>query len=211
MSDDWAEAWQPTLDAVGQDFGGGIETTAIDVIELGAVRRFLEAVELDCPLHYDVDVAAQQGYRGVLAPVSGISQTWLDTGLWRPGLGSRYPQAHPHVDIPRERVEAMPNPPMPPTTVGIATDVEIEYFEPPVVGDRLTVRGRTLISCNPRQTRIGRGAFMVWEREVVNQNRERVALIRNGGYSYSPLESNQQADSPGAPKPDAPQAEAPAG
>ena len=204
MSDDWTRAWQPTIDVIGQDFSGGIESTAVDVIELGAVRKFLEAVELDCPLHYDVDIARQHGYRDVLAPISGVSQTWLNTGLWRPGLGSRYPTAHPHVDIPRERGEAMPNPPTPPTTVGFATDVEIEYFEPPVVGDRLTVRGRKLVSCAPRETRVGRGAFTVWELEVVNQNRERVALIRNGGYAYVPFESPERTASPGAPEPDEP-------
>lgn len=204
MADEWMQAWQPTIDAVGQDFGGGTESAAIDRIELGAVRKFLEAVELDCPLHYDVGVARQHGYRNVLAPISGVSQTWLDAGLWRPGLGSRYPSAHPHVDIPRERVADAPNPPMPPTTVGFATEVEIEYFEPPVVGDRLTVRGRKLMSCNPRETRVGRGAFMVWEREVVNQDGVRVALIRNGGYSYVPFEATESRGSNPAPRPPAP-------
>lgn len=204
MADEWMQAWQPTIDAIGQDFSGGIESTAIDVIERGAVRRFLEAVELDCPLHYDPDVAKAHGYREVVAPVSGISQTWLDTALWRPGLGSRFPSAHPHVDIPRERQADVPNPPMPPTSVGFATEVEIEYFEPPVVGDRLTVRGRKLISVNPRETRVGRGAFMVWEREVVNQDRVRVALIRNGGYSYSPFEASAEPSTNRAPRPAAP-------
>jgi len=203
VADEWMQNWQPTIDVVGQDFSGGIESTAIDVIETGAVRKFLEAVELDCPLHYDADVARQHGYRNILAPVSGISQTWLDTALWRPGLGSRYPSNHPHVDVPRERADDMPSPPTPPTTVGFATDVEIEYFEPPVVGDRLTVRGRKLISCTPRETRVGRGAFMVWEREVVNQDGVRVALIRNGGYSYVPFES---AAEPSAPRPARPAA-----
>ena len=204
MSDEWMQAWQPTIDVVGRDFSGGLESTAIDTIELGAVRKFLEAVELDCPLHYDAEVAKAHGYRNVLAPISGVSQTWLDAALWRPGLGSRYPSNHPHVDVPRERVTEAPSPPTPPTTVGFATDVEIEYFEPPVVGDRLTVRGRKLVSCTPRETRVGRGAFMVWEREVINQDGARVALIRNGGYSYVPFESSDEASSPRPPRPPAP-------
>ena len=196
MADDWQGAWQGTVDAVGGDFSGGVQSTAVDQIELGAVRKFLEPLELDCPLHYDTDAAKQQGYRGVLAPVSGVSSTWLDGGLWRPGMGSRYPQAHPHVDIPRARAGEMPDPPMPDTTAAFATDVEIEYFEPAVVGDRLTVRGRTLLSCLPRETRVGRGAFMVWEREVINQDGARVALLRNGGYSYVPLDAPGDASSP---------------
>ena len=201
MVDDWAEAWRATVDCVGQDFSAGMQSTAVDQIELGGVRKFCEPVELDCPLHYDLEVAKQHGYRGVVAPVSGISATWLDGGLWRPGMGSRYPQAHPHADIPRTRGGEMPGPPMPETTAGFATDIEIEYFEPPVVGDRLTVRGRKLISCVPRETRVGRGAFMVWEREVINQDGQRVALLRNGGYSYVPFESPDEASSPREPAP----------
>ena len=201
MADEWAEAWLPTMQAVGQDFSGGVESTAVDMIELGAVRKFCEPVELDCPLHYDLDVAKQHGYRNVLAPVSGISQTWLNAGLWRPGFGSRYPQAHPHADIPRERAGDAPEPPVPPTTAAFATDIEIEYFEPAVTGDRLTVRGRELISCVPRETRVGRGAFMVWQREIVNQGGQRVALLRSGGYSYVPFESPDQASSLREPEP----------
>ena len=200
MADDWQAAWQGTVDAVGGDFSGDVQSTAVDQIELGAVRKFLEPLELDCPLHYDPDAAKQHGYRNVLAPVAGISSTWLDAGLWRPGMGSRYPQAHPHVDIPRTRAGAMPEPPVPDTTAAFATDIEIEYFEPAVVGDRLTIRGRTLISCVPRETRVGRGAFMVWESEVVNQDGARVALLRNGGYSYVPLDAAGDASSPREPE-----------
>ncbi|MCY4455460.1 MAG: MaoC family dehydratase N-terminal domain-containing protein [Chloroflexi bacterium] len=200
MADDWQAAWQGTIDAVGGDFSGGVTSTAVDQIELGAVRKFLEPLELDCPLHYDPDAAKQHGYRNVLAPVAGISSTWLDAGLWRPGMGSRYPQPHPHVDIPRARTEDVPEPPVPNTTAAFATDIEIEYFEPAVVGDRLTVRGRTLLSCVPRETRVGRGAFMVWEREVVNQDGVRVALLRNGSYSYVPLDAPEDASSPREPE-----------
>ena len=200
MADEWQAAWQGAVDAVGGDFSGDVQSTAVDQIELGSVRKFLEPLELDCPLHYDPDAAKQHGYRGVLAPVSGISSTWLHSGLWRPGMGSRYPQAHPHVDIPRADAGEMPEPPVPDTTAAFATDIEIEYFEPAVVGDRLTIRGRTLISCVPRETRVGRGAFMVWESEVVNQDGARVALLRNGGYSYVPLDAAGDASSPREPE-----------
>jgi hypothetical protein len=42
---------------------------------------------------------------------------------------------------------------------------------------------------------------MVWEREVVNQDRARVALIRNGGYSYVPFESSDEPNTNRAPRP----------
>ena len=73
---------------------------------------------------------------------------------------------------------------MPPTTASFATDVEVDYHEPAAVGDRLTVKGRKLISCLPRETSVGRGAFMTWERQVVNQEGVLVALLRNGGCRY---------------------------
>ena len=189
MSDDWTTDWQPTVDVVGRDFSGGIESTAIDAIERATIRRYCEPLEFDCPLHYDEDVAKAHGYAGILAPHSGVSLTWIDAGLWRPGEGTRYPAAHPHVDLPRARGAVMPEPPMPQTTASFATDIEIEYREPPVVADRLTVKGRKLLSCLPRETRIGRGAFMVWERQVVNQRGELVALLRNGGYRYSAFDT----------------------
>ena len=101
MSDDWTQAWQPTVDVVGQDFSGGIESTAVDEIERATIRRYCEPLEFSCPLHYDEEVAKAHGYAGILAPHSGVSSTWIDIGLWRPGQGTRYPLAHPHVDIPQ--------------------------------------------------------------------------------------------------------------
>ena len=207
MSEDWTQDWQPTVDVVGQDFSGGIESTAIDEIERATIRRYCEPLEFSCPLHYDEEVAKANGYAGILAPHSGVSSTWIDAGLWRPGQGTRYPMAHPHVDIPRARGPVMPEPPEPPTTAGFATDIEIEYHEPPVVGDRLTVKGRELMSCLPRETRVGRGAFMIWQRQVVNQRGELVALLRNGGYRYVAFDTPRPSASAPPPADDAAEAE----
>ena len=114
MSDDWTQDWQPTVECVGQDFSGGIAAPAVDPIERAIVRRYCEPLEFDCPLHHDRETARAHGYRDILAPHSGVSSTWIDPGLWRPGQGTRYPSAHPHADIPRDRGPAMPEPPMPP-------------------------------------------------------------------------------------------------
>ena len=75
---------------------------------------------------------------------------------------------------------------MPPTTAGTVTDIEIEYFAPVYVGDRLKTKGRKLVSVAVRQTRVGFGAFMVFESEVYNQRGELVAKRRSGLYSYNP-------------------------
>src|SRR5258708_1089564 len=53
MADDWKQAWQPMIDAVGTDFSDGAEVQGADEVERGAIRRFLEPLQFDCPLHYD--------------------------------------------------------------------------------------------------------------------------------------------------------------
>jgi hypothetical protein len=82
--DEWPAEWQPMIDAVGQDFGGGIVYLAADDVEKALVRRYLEPLEFDCPLHYDEEVARQYGYRGIVAPYSGMS-TWIADAKWKPG------------------------------------------------------------------------------------------------------------------------------
>lgn len=198
LTDDWQAAWQPMIDAIGQDFSGGVKSSAIDLIEAGAVRRYCEPLEFGCPLHHDAAVAREHGYRDILAPVAGISSTWIDPGQWKPGMPTNYPNADPNFDsihdlVPEARTA---EPPTPPTSAGFATDIEIEYHEPPCVGDRLTTSGRKLLSVTPRETSVGRGAFMVWETQIHNQREELVARSRTGVYLYVPHQ--RTAGAPGA-------------
>jgi hypothetical protein len=93
--DDWVLAWQPAIEAIGRDFSSG-PREAIDEIERGAVRRYCEPLEFDCPLHHDAAVARRHGHRDIVAPWSGIPLTWTDSGQWRPGEPTRYPDAMPH-------------------------------------------------------------------------------------------------------------------
>ena len=62
----------------------------------------------------------------------------------------------------------------PPTTHFFGVDAEADYLLPVVVGDRLCRRGALLLSCKPKETRVGQGAFISWQTEVINQRRERV-------------------------------------
>jgi acyl dehydratase len=70
-----------------------------------------------------------------------------------------------------------------------ATDIEIDYLQPVVVGDHVRMQGRKLLSCIPKETRVGRGAFITWESEILNQRAELVSRIRVGMYQYVPLPS----------------------
>lgn len=210
FKDGWQQAWQPLIDAIGKDFSGGAKSVAIDAIEAATVRRYCEPLELDCPLHHDAAAAQQHGYRNILAPVAGISQTWTDRGQWKPGMPTNYPNADPNFDnirdnMPEATAVQVPTPPSPPTTAAFATDIEIEYLEPACVGDRLTTSGRKLLSVTPRETSVGRGAFMVWESEVHNQLSQLVARNRTGLYLYVPHpQAGGAASAAQAPRPSGP-------
>lgn len=185
LSDDWMKAWEPMVAAVGTDFGGPPQA-AIDVIELGAVRKFCEPVEMDCPLFFDEQIARAHGYEGVPAPISGISQTWLEAGIWRPGNLTPWPAPDRDAMPQRPIVAGGKAPPQPPTTAAFATDIEIEYHQTAYVGDRLSASGNRLISCQPKETSVGRGAFMIYESYVHNQREELIATVRRGLYQYLP-------------------------
>ena len=179
--------WDDTANAVGQDFSGGVERVAADTVERTTIRRFLEPVELDCPLHYDDDVAKAHGFEGIIAPWSSINATFTRAPIWEPGQGSRWDSNDPDGLFKVDAEEDVtPEIPKPVTTTGFATDIEIEYIQPVYVGDKLTVKGRKLVSVAVKTTSVGHGAFMVWESEIYNQKNELVAVQRNGGYQYNP-------------------------
>ena len=80
----WEEAWQPVVDAVGTDFGASESIEGADAVDASALRRFLEPLELDCPLNHDERVAREHGYDGVVAPFSSYF-TFVAPPIWRPG------------------------------------------------------------------------------------------------------------------------------
>ena len=47
-------------------------------------------------------------------------------------------------------------------------------------------RGARLAACEPKETKIGRGAFLTWESEIVNPRLEVVARLRTTFYRYNP-------------------------
>jgi len=187
MSDDWKQAWQPLIDAVGTDFGGTAEIWGADEVERSTIRRFLEPLEFDCPLHYDKATALSYGYSDIVAPYSSMLSYTLPA-MWQPGQhiwtsAERDAQpAHSHVAMSDNAVQKL----MPPSPGFFATDIEIDYLQPVVVGDRLRMMGRKLLSCVPKETSVGRGAFVTWQSEVLNQHGAVVALYRMGLYLMRP-------------------------
>lgn len=180
-------AWDAMVAAIGQEFGGDDIVVGDEPIEYSAVIRYCEPWEIGNLIYWDKDAAIRAGYADVVAPWSGLRQTWAYSGFWRPGQPTRFP-----TDITRDgngRLGAfLPSGKLLPTPDGrqggIVTDLEIEFFEPACVGDRISVKGKKLANVRPRQTRIGYGAFFNTVSELYNQRGQLVARFNFGMYSY---------------------------
>ena len=180
--------WDDTIAAIGQDFSGGKERLADETIAYTDVVRFCEPWEIGNPIYWDEAAAKQAGYRGVVVPWSAIKQTFTFRGGWRPGEPTRFstPDINEISRRPMESQDETDTVPMPQITQIVVTDVEIEFFEPVIVGDRLTVKGDKLVTVRPRKTRIGEGAFINEQHEIYNQRGELVARVNQGDYYYNP-------------------------
>lgn len=188
---DWKSDWQEVVDAVGRDFLDGATTWGGDPVERGAVRRYLEPLELDCALHTDPEVAAAAGHADTTMPVTGVI-AWTIPAAWQPGqvlFDSDERDAQPvHSAINNADMDLGPR-----TTGFFGTDIELDFEREVLVGEHLGRRGKTLLSCTPKETGVGRGAFMTWESEIVSRPADRpevepevVGRIRIGTYAYVP-------------------------
>ena len=187
MTAAWTDAWAPLVAAVGSEAKTGEPIAGADPVELGSLRRFCEPLEFDCPLHFDEETAKAHGYPGVIAPYASY-MTYAISPLWSPGDEPIF------VDEERDsqpRGSAIRPPATgfePPYSGFFATDFEIEFTAPVLVGDRLARAGTLLVECTLKETSVGRGAFTTWERRYENQRGEPVALVRIGMYLYDPHE-----------------------
>ncbi len=182
----WMDDWQAMIDAVGTEFGGNVMAGADDV-DKSAIRRFQEPLEAGCPIHTDRDAALAAGFSDVVAPVASFMMFQLPP-MWKEGDAPIFTDGARNAEPARSAVK--PNMPSiaPPTTAYFATDIDFEFLDDLVLGDHLTRRGNRLISCEPKRTAVGTGAFTKWEAEYVNQRGEVIGKIRTGLYHYNPHE-----------------------
>lgn len=185
---DWAQAWQPMVQAVGRDFSDGRKVRGADPVERSTIRRWLEPLELDCALHDDPAVARSYGHPDVVAPCASALM-WTIPALWSPGqvlfdddARNAQPTSSPINDQGLDLA--------PPTSGFFATDMELDFVRQVVVGDHLTQRGEVLLSCVPKETSVGRGAFLTWQSEIVDATGEVVARVRTGTYAYQPHDAS---------------------
>lgn len=182
---DWKAPWEALAEKVGTDLTNGALTAGADPIEASAVRRYLEPLEFDCPLHYDAEAARVYGHAGLTAPYTSVF-TFTLPAMWEPGQqiftsDDRNAQpANSPIDAGHLKV-------IPQATGLFVTDTEIDFFRPPQVGDHLSRRGSVLKSCVPKWTSVGRGAFITQESEVITESGEVIARIRNTVFVYEPV------------------------
>lgn len=190
MPEDWMAAWQPLIGQVGHELWADQPNVYGEEIERGAVWRYLEPLEFDCPLHYDRDAARAHGYPDILVPCTALLSFAIPL-LWNPGE-PLFTSAERHAQPSRNTAKGIRSSLEPPTRLGFATSIEADYLSEVFVGDRLCRRGAKLIACTPKETKVGPGAFITWESEILNQHGVRVALVRMTYFRYNPHPGGQE-------------------
>jgi hypothetical protein len=184
LSDEWKNAWQPVIDRIGESLTSEDVKWAPDLVEAGAIRRWLEPLEFDCALHDDRQVAQAQGYLDVVAPMTSLG-TFAAPRLRSPG-SSLFTEADRNAQ-PLVRSLRPPLPAEAPSVSGyFATDINFEFLRSVTVGERLGRRGLRLVACVPKETKVGRGAFVTFEVETVSSRGDVVSRMRYGLFCYNP-------------------------
>jgi hypothetical protein len=178
--------WADTATHIGEDYSGGIIMVADERVDKTMISRYCEPAEIGNLIYWDEDVARMAGYRSQVVPWAMVKEVPTYSGLWRPGQGTRFP-LDADKDFQSQLAARQPSaggPPVPPTNAGFFTDMEIEFFEPVCLGDRLTTMGRVLHHVTPRETRVGVGAFVGYTTSYFNQLGQLVAKATQGSYSF---------------------------
>ncbi len=142
------------------------ELQGADPVSSADIRRKLEVIGFDCPLHYDEACARQHGHPTVTSPVSMV-RVWSMPSYWGPGqrrIGTdQMTTPIPATSVPGEG-DTM-----------IATGVRLEHFAPLHPGDRVSATAM-LKSVTRKTTRVGPGAFIEVETTYRNQRDEIVTV-----------------------------------
>ena len=181
----WARAWDAMVALVGTDLSDGRTRWGADAVELGTIRRYCEPIELSSPIHHDPAAARAAGHPDVVAPVTA-ALAYTVPAMWRPGDPPLFPSAERDAQPGRSPINNENRGPAPRTRGFFATDMEMDFLRPVVVGERLGMRGRRLLACTPKETRVGRGAFSTVETEIVSDAGDVVGRMRSTTFAYDP-------------------------
>ena len=147
------------------------------------IRHWCEALEDGNPLYLDAASARSAMFPGVVAPPASLLTTFLLPLRWPWPPEGGAPRRFIHYDL-KELLDL---------PVGIVTDIDVTYYAPVFVGDRLNTTQR-LVSISPwKRTRVGEGHFWTIDRTYRNQHAALVARERMSIFSYGRGSGQQEA------------------
>lgn len=166
--------WEEAESWVGRELA---QYEGADEVTIGGIRRRLEVLAWDCPLHYDEAVAREHGYRTIVSPATML-MTWAMPPYWKPG------DARPQLDDPAF-LPSYPFTKIPaPGEFIFATESDTEYFNPVYPGDRITATS-VLCSLTRKRLSVGDGAFFLIETTYAKQTSDVVGIERLTVFRYS--------------------------
>lgn len=167
--------WEDAESLVGQEL---CATVGVDPVNQPDIRRRLEVLAWDSPIHYDQEIARSVGYDDVTSP-STMNIVWCLPAYWQPG-DPRPKEGDPAL---------MPNYPFPnipaPGTALFAAGCRTRYHQPMYPGDVIATRS-VLTSVTRKRLSIGDGAFMVVRTYYTKSTGESVATEDMTVFRYTP-------------------------
>ncbi|MER2535932.1 MAG: MaoC family dehydratase N-terminal domain-containing protein [Rhizobiaceae bacterium] len=167
--------WEDAEALVGKEI---TRSEGVDPVNLPDIRRRLEVLAWDSPIHYDAEAARAVGHDGIVSPATMVV-SWCLPAYWTPG--DRRPEPGDPVLMPNY---PFPNIPAPGTAL-FAAGCKTRYFADAHPGDRISSRS-TLLSVTRKRLRIGDGAFMVVRTDYFKQPDTLVATEDMTVFRYTP-------------------------
>ncbi|TDC57441.1 hypothetical protein E1281_04960 [Actinomadura sp. KC345] len=186
MTEDWKAAWRPLVDRVGSEIDEPDVRYGPDPVERGAIRRWLEPLEFDCALHRDAAVARAYGWPDVIAPYTAM-WTFIMPAVWEPGERPTFDGPSRDAQPWRSTISDDVFPGAPPTSGMFGTCLSIEFERPLHAGERAGAGPRRLLACEPKETRVGRGAFVTFDRHVFTGDMEPICRVEAQIYFFDPV------------------------
>lgn len=178
---DWSAPWRPILAAVGEDLQIDTPSYGPDAVELSGIRRFVEPIGLNCVIHNSAEGARQSGFADIIAPVSSLVSFTIPP-LWDPvGLNTAPWDRDDSSATSGLGIRLVPD-----DAQFFATAFDADYLRTVVVGDQLIRKGRILLSCQLKDTRVGRGVFAVLQSIIADSESEIIARIRITMFIFHP-------------------------
>ncbi len=63
----------------------------------------------------------------------------------------------------------------------------MDFLRPVTAGERIGTTPNRLLNVNPKETKVGRGAFLTFEADIVSDKGDVVAKNRSTAFFYNPI------------------------